>query len=98
MPAESLRAALATLDTSPLDEDAKEKLRLKVIEFVDVALHAGWPPERMLVEAKRLLADSGYRRRTVITVKDLDSREAIVSGILRMCIEEYFGRTDREKP
>lgn len=92
MPAEALRAALHEIGHRPFDAAARDELRRQVCDYVDEAHRAEWPPERMLVEVKKLLRASGYRTGTVLNGKYKEIRDALVEQIVHLCIVEYFER------
>lgn len=91
MPTEVLRSAFVALEHRPFDAAARAELRHRFGEFVRQAREAHWPPERMLVEVKKLLRDGGYHSSSVRTSMDRSTRDAIADEIVNYCIKEYFG-------
>ena len=96
MPAETFRASLQALVHRPFDAAAREELRRQVCDYVDEAHRREWPPERMLVEVKKILRSSGYRTSSIVSGRYKESRDALVEDIVRLCIVEYFDRDARD--
>jgi hypothetical protein len=94
MPAEALRSALTALHDRPFDAAAKEDLHRHVCDYVDEAHAADWPPERMLIEVKKILRATGYRTSHIVSGKYREYRDTLVEEIVHLCIVEYFDRSD----
>jgi hypothetical protein len=81
----ALRQVLARLlpHALILSEPERELLRGKVCAFVDARKHDGVPPERVIVEMRRVVALVGATA----------SADRLVGEMVRWCIERYFGET-----
>jgi hypothetical protein len=74
-------------------ESAAKQVRDRICDFVDAARAAGLPPERVIVEVKRLAAAAGWNQPLFLrtgTGRDDRDPEQVVRDIVTVCIERYF--------
>jgi hypothetical protein len=85
----AVRASLRTIAAnkaapSASDTDALKKL---ICAAVDELKGMGWPIERIIIHVKEVASEAGLPRHS-----DPAGREAIVSDVVRWCIDRYFGK------
>jgi hypothetical protein len=79
-----VRAAREARTTTP-------ELRDAVCDYVSELKERGYPPERVLVVVKALVAEAGIRKgRMPAVAASLDPETEIIERVVAWCIEDYF--------
>jgi hypothetical protein len=95
MPAERLRRQLADL-TFPLDARARTEVRRCVDEYVDLLKTQDAPPERVLIELKRVAEEAGVRSRALRAAESRGSRSDLMMDMVAWSIERYYRAEKRD--
>jgi hypothetical protein len=68
-------------------------VRDRICDYVDAARTAGIPPERVIIEVKRLAATAGWNQPLFLDTGNGRSHrdpEQVVRDIVTICVERYF--------
>ena len=91
----ALRVSLASLAarSDVLGASDQVGLRERVFAAVDELKSMGWPIERVVVRLKEVALEAGFRpaRTPSPPSSQPHDREAVVSDVVRWCIERYYG-------
>jgi hypothetical protein len=91
--ATSERLVLAGVRAAREAHEATRELREAVCAYVHDLKERGYPPERVLIDVKGLLAEAGIRKTGPLTDRGsatLGPETEIVERVVEWCIEEYF--------
>jgi len=96
----ALRERLATVaraHPSPVNPEHQRALQSQVYAVVDELKEAGWPPERVIIAVKQIVADAGLRPSGAVVQRAgaLTNGDAIVLDVVRWSIDRYYGADDR---
>jgi hypothetical protein len=63
-----------------------------ICDFVDAARREMMPPERVIVEVKRIAAAAGWNQPLFLNQRtsDADDPEQVIRDIVSICIERYY--------
>jgi hypothetical protein len=91
--ATSERLVLAGVRAAREAHGATSELREAVCAYVRELKERGYPPERVLVVVKALLAEAGIRKTGLLADRGSATpgpETEIVNHVVKWCIEEYF--------
>ncbi len=91
--ATSERLILAVVRAAREARAATPELRDAVCDYVRELKERGYPPERVLIVVKALLAEAGVKRTGPLADRGsatLGPETEIVESVVAWCIEEYF--------
>lgn len=73
-------------------EPTAAHVRDRICDFVDFARHALMPPERVIVEVKRIAAAAGWDQPLFLNQRAADAAdsERVVRDIVTICIDRYY--------
>jgi hypothetical protein len=80
----------------PLSPAEYARLRERVLAYVDATKRLGWPPERIIVEVKQIVADAGLGsswRRTP-TGRPLTGVDSLRVDMVNWCIHHFYASHD----
>lgn len=80
----------------PLSPAEYATLRRRVLAYVDATKGLGWPPERIIVEVKQIVADAGLGsswRRTP-TGRPLTAVDSLRVDMVNWCIHHFYAPHD----
>jgi hypothetical protein len=80
----------------PLSPADYAGLRERVLAYVDATKRLGWPPERIIVEVKQIVADAGLGsswRRTP-TGRPLTAVDSLRADVVNWCIHHFYASHD----
>jgi hypothetical protein len=88
----SLRAVVAS-HPARTDPALQTTLRTLVYDVVDDLKDVGWPPERVIVALKLIVAEAGLRASPGVLAKDANLTEidAVMLNLFAWSLERYFG-------
>ena len=80
----------------PLSPGTRAEVYARVCEYVDAAKALGWPPERVIVDVKRVARDAGLRMtgnafRSGFRPTGVD---LLLGDMVGWCIHRYYGRAE----
>lgn len=90
-----LRAKLGNV-RFPVSRSARLELRRRVCEYAAELKESGVPPERAVVEVKRVLSEAGFEltTHTKSTEAVLTPRDHLLGDVVAWCIEGYYRSSD----
>jgi len=89
MPDERLRQQLATVEF-PLTDERRADIRRALNAYVDSMKSAGWLPERVIVDLKRISAAAGIHGSALPTFATRASRSDLLMDLVAWSVERYY--------
>ena len=89
MPANALQHQLERL-RFPLGDDQRADVRRCVSDYVDWAKTQHWPPERMLIDIKRVAAEARVTVSSLPSPESRESRAHLLMDMVAWSIERYY--------
>jgi len=92
LPEEQLARLRRTLKSADAGGSvSREEIEKSFDVFVDDARAAGWPPERLLIAIKLLLAESTRAQPREKILRRYEKQKRFSQEVISHCIERYYG-------